>query len=440
MIDLCQYAVGVGERIGADEVEAVWVKHVTTGFEAASSEISKASMKKKEIMRIRVVKNKALGSAYTYFLDNPGVKTAVNQALRAAHASRKDEHWDSFPSRGGYSLLDVWDSAMETIRPEDMLEPVIEMLQSVPDDISVCLAENHIMLCERACANSCGIEHAERGALGKVGMMVVGILGDEVTPEFQQFSYMREYSPAPREIAQSLVDRVALFKKSEPAFSGRTHIILSPSALEGLFNYTLFMALSGENVARGKSLLAEKEGETVASSAFTLHDNGIIPEGPASREMDDEGVPCQDTPLIEEGVLQGFIWNDYWAKRVGVTSTGNAYYSDYFNEMTIHHTMMVAAQGDYKVEELFDVKDGYYFQGFQGIYSSNPESGDFSLVCAPAYRIRNGEISGGVVGVMLSDNVFSLIQKIDAVGCEVEVCENTLLPPVRFSDVNVVAK
>ncbi|KYK33942.1 MAG: hypothetical protein AYK19_12635 [Theionarchaea archaeon DG-70-1] len=439
-MDVCSHAVRVGEKSGADEVEAVWVKDVTTTVEAELGQISKASKVWREGLRIRVIRDEALGSFFTYQMDKNAVKTAVEKALAAAKASKKDEHWDSLPHPGKYSPVDVWDSTMEEMDPRELTEPVCEMIQSLPDDIAVHAALNRITLLQRACVNSNGIEHEDKGTRGRCGMRAVGKLESGVTPVFNEHQFLRTYNPDPQKIVESITTKVNLFRHSDTASSGKFQVILSPRTLEILLYFTLFKAVSGENTARGKSLLAGKEGEKVACSQFTLHDNGIVKEGFESREMDDEGVPCQDTPLIKNGVLQGFIWNDYWAKRMGVASTGNAYYDDQNNEMSIQQTTMVVNPGDYTKEELFNVKDGYYILGLQGAHGSNPESGDFSVVCAPAYRIRNGEISGGCVGMMLSDNIFSLLQKIDAVGREPEVVDVAVLPHVRFRDVNVAAR
>lgn len=440
MLNLCQYAVSAGEKSGADEVEAVWVKTVSTLIEAELSEISKASMIRNEGVRIRVIKDKAIGSVFTYRIDDAGLKTSVEKALAAARASRKDEKWDSLPSTGKYSSVNVWDQAIADVGSEDLMEPIIEMLQLLPEDIAPYLAVNQVVLEERACVNSSGIKHKDRGTLQAFGMLAIGKLEDGVTPAFEEVSYLRKYNPEPQKIAESVIHEINLFKKTETASPGEFQVIFAPKALQDLLRYTLFKAVSGENVARGKSLLAGKEGKKVASSMFTLHDNGINPEGFCSREMDDEGVPCQDTSIIEKGILKGFIWNDYWGKRMGYSSTGNAYYDDRVDEMAIRHSTMVVSPGDCTEEELFSIKDGYYVLGLQGAHGSNPESGDFSVLCTPAYRIRSGEITGGVVGMMLSDNVFSLLEKIDAIGKEPEADEISILPCVRFADVNVAAK
>jgi PmbA protein len=441
MIDLCEYAVTIGEKAGADEIEALWVKNVSTMVEAELSELSKVTLTVEENMRIRVIKDKALASILTYRLDKNSVKNAVEKTVAAARASKKDEHWDSLPSAEMYPEVHVWDPGMEDLSSEDMIKPVMEMLEVVPQDVLVPGAGNQVILLKRACVNSNGITHEDRGTIGLSGMAMVGILEDSVTPGFEEITFMRKYNPDPQKTVESLVKRINLFKKKkETASPGESQVIFSPEALEALFRYTLFKAVSGENVARGKSLLAGKEGEKVASSEFTLHDNGITPEGIYSREMDDEGVPHQDTILIEEGVLQGFIWNDYWAKRTGCASTGNAFYDDQIDEMALRQTTTVIAPGEYDEEELLAMKDGYYVLGLQGAHGSNPESGDFSVVCTPAYRIRNGEITGGVTGMMVSGNVYSLLHKVDAIGHDMKANEISILPSIRFNDVNVAAQ
>ncbi len=441
MIDLCEYAVMVGEKAGADEIEALWVKNVSTIVEAELSELSKVTLTAEENMRIRVIKDRALASILTYRLDKGSVKTAVEKTVAAAGASKKDEHWDSLPFPGNYPQVHVWDSGMENLSSEDMIKPVMEMLEMMPEDVLVPGAGNQVILLKRACVNSNGITHEDRGTIGLSGLALVGILEDSVTPAFEEITFMRKYNPDPQKTAESLIKKINLFrKKKETASPGESQVIFSPEALEALFRYTLFKAVSGENVARGKSLLAGKEGEKVASSKLTLHDNGITPQGVYSREMDDEGVPHQDTVLIEEGVLQGFIWNDYWAKRTGCSSTGNAFYDDQIDEMALRQTTMVIAPGKYGEEELLNVKDGYYVLGLQGAHGSNPESGDFSVVCTPACRIRNGEITGGVTGMMVSGNVYSLLHKVDAVGCDMKANEISILPSIRFNNVNVAAQ
>ena len=440
MIDVCEYAVTTGEKQGADEIEAVWLRETSTTVEAELGQVSKALSVTNEALRIRVITDKALSSIVTFKLDEESIQEAVAHALAAARASKKDQQWISLPSPGEYPCIHVWDSLMQSIPSDELTDPVITMIDLLPPHIEAHLAANEVYSTERAHANSQGISRLDRGSVHAFGIAVVGKSGNQVTPTFTELKYGRRYDPQPEQISEAVIDLVNSFTPLVQASSGKAPVIFSPDALSILFTRTLFKTLSGEHVARGRSQLAGKEGEPIAHEQFSLHDTGIIETGISSRQMDDEGSPCQDTPLISRGVLQGFIWNDYWAKRAGKTSTGNAFYDDRTDEMFIRQTNMVISPGDFSREELFDIKDGYLVLDVHGAHSSNPESGDFSIVCSPAFRIENGEISGGITGMMISGNIFSLIKNIDAIGKEAEIDESTILPYIRFNDVRIVAQ
>jgi len=54
-----------------------------------------------------------------------------------------------------------------------------------------------------------------------------------------------------------------------------------------------------------------------------LLDNGRLPGGLATRPFDDEGNPTSATRLIDEGVFQAVLYDQYTAHKDGVASTGN---------------------------------------------------------------------------------------------------------------------
>ena len=440
MKDVCEHAVLAGETCGVDEIEAFWSRDTVITVEAEMGQISTASKVCTEGMRIRVVKEKAVGSVYSYRMDRDSVECAVRRAASAARVSSRDEDWHSLPSPGRYSQVCLWDLSIARADLEDLVTPVAETFTSIPDGVRVHFVGNEVVVREQCCLNTSGIAHEDRTTLQRYGVMAVGKMQQRVSPAFREVVFSRSLDVAVHEKAEVLWKKIALFMNSESASSGAFSVVLSPPALQEILYYTLFRAISGENVSRGRSLLKRREGEKIAHSAFSLRDNGISPRGANSHEMDDEGVPCQDTNLVEEGILQGFIWNDYWAKREGYTSTGNAHYQTRTSALAVQPTTMVVTPGDHDEAELLDIQDGYYILDVQGAHASNPESGDFSVLCNPAFRIRNGEISGGCTGMMMSGNVFSLMKKIDAIGRDAKVLQAGSFPSIRFNQVNIAAK
>jgi len=129
------------------------------------------------------------------------------------------------------------------------------------------------------------------------------------------------------------------------------------------------------------------------------------------------------------------LWNDYWAKIGGERSTGNAYRNILKGTVETKPTNIVIEEGS---DNIFDIREGYYVKGFQGAHSSNPESGDFSVVCNPGFKVENGEITGGCV-FMISGNIYDLLKNIEDIGREKITGTNIISPLIRFK-VHTAAK
>jgi PmbA protein len=86
----------------------------------------------------------------------------------------------------------------------------------------------------------------------------------------------------------------------------------------------VFSALSAANVVLGNSWLADRVGRRVGNERVTLVDDGRLPGGLGSSPFDGEGVPTRETIAIRSGVLETYLSDTYWGRRLGIASTGNA--------------------------------------------------------------------------------------------------------------------
>jgi PmbA protein len=197
----------------------------------------------------------------------------------------------------------------------------------------------------------------------------------------------------------------------------------------------------GDNVARGKSMIADKIGDEVASEIFTLVDDGLYPTGANTTLADDEGVPRQRTPIIENGVLQSFLWDTYWANKMDLKSTGNAKRNMRQGLVEISPTTLVVEPGTREVEDIIsEMEHTFYIQNVQGAHSSNPESGDFSVVANPAILIKDGKMVGGINGLMISGNIFDLLKNVVEVAKTPIPMLSWIGPEIVVDNIDVVAK
>jgi PmbA protein len=177
--------------------------------------------------------------------------------------------------------------------------------------------------------------------------------------------------------------------------------------------------LSAETVQKGRSLFAGLLGEAVAGQAVTLVDDGRIAGGPSSAPFDDEGLPTMRTPLIEAGVLQGYLHNTATAARAGTpsVSTGNASRAGHTSTPTVAPTnLLVEGDGVTPDEVLRRAGTGLYVQQASGIHSGiNPVSGEFS-VGATGLWIRDGELAEPVREFTVSGSLLDMLRSVVVIG------------------------
>jgi PmbA protein len=86
----------------------------------------------------------------------------------------------------------------------------------------------------------------------------------------------------------------------------------------------VFSALSAANVAVGNSWLSDRVGERIGSDLVTIVDDGLLRGGLGTSPFDAEGTPTRETFALRGGVLETYLADVYWGRRLGIASTGNA--------------------------------------------------------------------------------------------------------------------
>jgi PmbA protein len=192
-------------------------------------------------------------------------------------------------------------------------------------------------------------------------------------------------------------------------------------------------------VERNQSPFKDKVGSQVASDAITIIDDGLLAGGMRTGKFDAEGFPHQKTPIIKDGILQGFLYDSYTAKKQGKESTGNASRAGYLSTPSIEPTNFHLLPGTKSAEQLLcEVDDGLLVSYLQGAHSSNPVSGEFSVVATPAWKIRKGKIEHATQGVMLAGNIFELLKNVAALGCNERKMGQLVAPWLLVENVRVI--
>jgi PmbA protein len=157
--------------------------------------------------------------------------------------------------------------------------------------------------------------------------------------------------------------------------------------------------------------------------------------------FDGEGVPQQKTLLIDKGVLKGFLYDNYTAKKEGKESTGNASRSGYLSTPDIDTTNFHIMSGVSSADDMIrQVDDGLLVYYLQGAHSSNPVSGDFSVVATPVWSIKDGEIISAARAVMLAGNIFEVLKSVKLVGNNERQIGSLITSWLMVENVRVIGK
>jgi TldD protein len=126
------------------------------------------------------------------------------------------------------------------------------------------------------------------------------------------------------------------------------------------------------------------------------------PGGLGSFAFDDEGVPAAPTPVVEAGVLRGFLTSRETAARIG-TGGGGSMRADGWNRMPlVRMTNLHIEPGEGSLDDLVaDVADGIYMETNRS-WSIDDKRLNFQFGTQIAWEIKNGKL-----GRMLRDATYT---------------------------------
>ena len=446
MINLAENAIKIALKLGAMEAEAYVYEGQATNVGIELGQISKTNRIIDRGLGIRVAANKSIGFAYTNIIDDQrAVENIATQALSAARASKPDPDWKGLPQKKQYSVTKgTFDQKIVELDPEELVKVASTMLDSAREvDKCVFPIEGGVGngYVSNAIANSNGISEFDKGTIVDCSLAALAKEGHSVTPVCFEFNASRTYSLDPKWVGSEAAKLAFDALKPKSVETKTTKVILTQFALQDLLAYTLMGAIKADSVQRNQSPFKDKIGEQVASENLTICDDGLYPSGLRTALFDGEGVPHQKTLVIERGVLRNFLYDNYSAKKDSKESTGNASRAGYLSTSSIDTTNFhIIPQKNTPEQMLKEVEEGLIVYYLQGAHSSNPVSGEFSVVATLAWKIKNGEIAYPCKGAMLAGNIFDLLKNISAVGSNERQMGSLIAPWVQVENVKVIGK
>lgn len=179
----------------------------------------------------------------------------------------------------------------------------------------------------------------------------------------------------------------------------------------------------GDAIQQGKSFWMGKLGQRLVSPSLVLVDDPHIPRALGSDLFDGDGLPTKKRTLIEDGALQTFLIDVYYANKLGVEPT------------TGSTTNLVVTPGSKGRDALIaGVERGVYVTDWLG-GNCDSSTGDFS-VGLRGHLIEKGALIHAVSEMNLTGNILSLFERVVAIGNDTWEFSTVRSPSVLFDAVS----
>jgi len=210
---------------------------------------------------------------------------------------------------------------------------------------------------------------------------------------------------------------------SVAAPAGEMPVVLGPGWPGILLHEAIGHGLEGDFNRKKTSAFSNMLGERVAAPGVTVVDDGTIADRRGSITVDDEGTPSKRTPLIEDGILVGYLQDRMNARLMGVDATGNGRRQSYASPPLPRMTNTFMLAGDKNPEEIVrSVKRGLYAVNFGG-GQVDITSGKFVFSASEAYLIEDGKIGPAVKGATLIGNGPDVLTRVSMIGNDLKLDE-----------------
>jgi PmbA protein len=422
----------------AEEAEVFTVTAEETQIQFEANRLKHLQTSQQASVALRIIRNGKIGYATSTELDDG--HSLVSNAVETAPFGMSAKFQLPVPS--SYPPVEVFDAEAESVPTEEMIKLGRELVDAVTGHTSGIICEAGVSkgVVSVRIINSRGGQAQYRKSFFSLG--IEGNLTEGTDMLFVGEMEISCHSIIEsRPVAEVVLQQLELSRNRASAPSKSLPVIFTPDGVASALIMPLMAAFNGKTVLEGASPVGNRLGQSVFDRKFCLDDDPTIVYRPSSRPCDDEGVPSQRTPLIEEGTVANFLYDLQTAALVRTKSTGNGSRS-HRGLPSPAPSAFIIAPGETTFDEMVqDIKEGIVIEQLMGAGQGNILGGDFSGNVLLGYKVENGKIVGRVKDTMVSGNVYQVLKEIVAPGSKPKWVGGFLqTPPIYCPRLSVASR
>ncbi len=435
IMNICQDKIAV-KNIKKYEIYAL--KSKKTVIQVKEGKVEFLNLAESKGLSLRLLNDEGrIGFAYTTDMEESALEYIVDQALTGSKLTSPDAFWEFPAETKSYPQVIICDTEIDlNTKIQFTLEMEAAAKKYSPSIKKVRHAQFQDVWAEVYIKNHRGLNvNAERTLFSGSIMVMAEEKGQtemgwhyEFNPFFSKLNAQEIGKEAARLATEAL--------GAKPIPTQKTNVILTNRVTSEILN-VLSPAFLADEVQKGKSMLAPHLGKILFSPLITIYDDGLYPQGYATRPFDDEGVPQQKTTLVKSGTINGFLYDSYTAAKENKHSTGNA------GRMSLEVPPKVEPTNFYLeplstsfAQLLKKLHKGLVVTEALGMHTADPISGDFSVGVA-GYWVERGEKAFPVKGIAMAGNVINLFKNIIDIGEDLRFFGHCGAPSVLIEGIQI---
>lgn len=437
---LIEETLSYAKSKGADFAEAFCEQTTSVATALDEKRIDTRTSGSTNGVGIRIINNSRVGYAYTSTISSLGLRATVDAACASAGVGgispsgkgvdanlfKNNKNSDSDPKDGEDSNSNFQDPALKTAERLREIDDVVRSFDKkiVEASASIAQSKRDVLI-----MNTYGLNIFDSGARTRLGVRAFAKDSNSMQDSHEGpgrslgVDFFDEF--AIDEIAKIAAKRAVTLLDAVDCPSGNFPVILKQGAGGVLFHEACGHGLEADHIDKGLSVFSGKKGTAVASSLVTVVDDGTMENEWGTYRYDDEGNPSQKNVLIQDGILNDYMFDVLRSTKLEHKVSGNGRRETYEYVPMVRMTNTYLERGKSKVEDIFQSTEfGIYCVALGG-GQVDTTTGDFVFGITEGYIVRNGLICEPVKGATLIGNGLETLLNIDMIADDFDTWAGT---------------
>lgn len=415
--DLTDKLLAAAKRAGADAADAMAVRGTSQSIEVRSGKLEQAERADGTDIGLRVFLGQKSANVATSDLRDSAIEAMAERAVAMAREAPDDPYaglaaTDQVSADFDVAALELHDPTPEpspAALQEDATRAENAAL-SVPGVAQVQAASAGYSAREIHLGASNGFSNGYKRTDRGISCVAISGSGTEMERDYDGDSRLHQADlRGPEDIGTRAGERAVARAGAKKPPTGAYPVLFDERIASSLIGH-LLVAVNGSSVARGASWLRDSLEKEVLPPSLSLREDPHRPRASGSRPFDAEGLPTRARDIVADGVLTGWTLDLATARKLGMSSTGNAARGT--SSSPSPTTWNVAlTQGKHSRDDLIrDMGTGLIVTSLIGA-TINPNTGDYSRGAAGLW-VEKGEITRPVNECTIAGNLRDMLRQI----------------------------